>query len=161
MSLRFAMVFATMAAMAMLLGGCSLFLPSKDPAPAAQKTEMASAGPVVDAVKGAPPEFLQVEVGANQDGLTTGVVVDAEVPLGYVVTGEKLKTLLVAVWNSSDRKPAFVKFNPWSTYEGKTGAIKASLRTLFDNVRVCSGILKSVCGGYVPKPEPSTRRRSS
>jgi len=125
---RLVTMSATTAAMAMLLTGCGLFLPGdegKDSAPATQKTEMASAGTVVGAVKAALPELLQVEVGANQDGLTTGVMVDAEVPLGYVVTGEKLKALLVSVWNSSDPKPAFVKFNPWSTYAGQRGAIKA------------------------------------
>ncbi|WP_245192195.1 hypothetical protein [Amycolatopsis azurea] len=114
--------------MAMLPTGCGL-VPTgdrgKSSTPAAQKSEMTSAGPVVDAVKAALPEFLQVEIGTNQDGLTTEVMVDAEVPFGYVVTGEKLKALLVSVWNSSDPKPAFVKFNPWSTYAGQRGAIKA------------------------------------
>ncbi|OLZ43887.1 hypothetical protein [Amycolatopsis keratiniphila] len=115
---------AVLSAAAMLLSGCALFVPEKRQAPA-PTAAMTTVGPVADAVRTARPEFLQVEVGENRDGLTTGVVVDAEVPFGYVVTGEVLRTVLVSVWKASDPKPAFVKFNPWSTYEGRKGAIKA------------------------------------
>lgn len=111
-------------ALAMLLSGCALFVPEKRAAPAPTPS-MTTAGPVADAVRAARPEFRQVEVGGKQDGLTTGVTVSAEVPFGYVVSGEVLRTVLVSVWNASEPKPAFVTFDPWSTYEGKTGAIKA------------------------------------
>jgi len=64
---------------------------------------------VADAVKTALSRVAS-RGGTNQDGSTTGV--DAKILLGYVVTGDVLESPLVSVWNSSDPKPDFVKFNP-------------------------------------------------
>jgi hypothetical protein len=112
----------------LLLTGCfptGAPAPEKTPPASTQEAEMTDPAPVSDAVKAALPEALQVEVQPNQDGLTSGWVIDVEVPLGYVVTGDSLTAVLVSAWKASEPKPAFVKFNPWSTYEGKEGAIEA------------------------------------
>ncbi|GAA3218742.1 hypothetical protein GCM10010488_18080 [Oerskovia jenensis] len=117
----------------LLLTGCSPAGTSTPgtPLPAAAEqadpsAEPADPAPVIEAVEAALPESLQVEVESIPDGLTRGWLIRAEVPLGYVVTSETLRTVLVAAWEASpDAKPAFVAFNPWSTYEGKEGAIEA------------------------------------
>lgn len=126
---RIATAAAAAATVTMLLSGCIPAVPTggtgQSPEPSTQETEMVDVAPVAEAVKAALPEFENIEVTVNLDGLTRGLMVDAEVPVGYVVTSDVLKSLLVAVWDSADPKPAFVKFNPWSTYEGQRGAIKA------------------------------------
>lgn len=125
---RLTLAAAGIGVAAMLLTGCFPLgapAPEETPPPSTQEAEMSDAAPVVDAVNVALPEALQIEVEPNKDGLTTGWMIDVEVPLGYVVTGESLSAVLVSAWNASEPKPAFVKFNPWSTYEGKQGAIEA------------------------------------
>lgn len=130
---RVAPAIAGVSLAGILLTGC---FPTGTPAPeqtppaSAEQTDQtadsADAALVIEAVQAALPESLQVEAAWTPDGLTNGWLIDVEVPLGYIVTGDTLRAVLVAAWEaSSDTKPAFVAFNPWSTYEGKEGAIEA------------------------------------
>ncbi|PRB57547.1 MULTISPECIES: hypothetical protein [unclassified Microbacterium] len=128
MSRRLTLTAAGIGVAGLLLTGCfptGAPAPEKTPPASTQEAEMTDPAPVVESVKSALPEALQVEVEPIRDGLTGGWLIHAEVPLGYVVTGDALQSVLVAAWNASEPKPAFVAFNPWSTFEGKEGAIEA------------------------------------